>query len=113
MTLNDARRVAEIHVHAWQVAYKGILPTEILDNINLEERVAMWTNKLIPQSNRDNLVLEDDNIIWGWAAHGKCRDHDKDSVITKDLYGIYVSPERFRHGYGRLLWNETFTRLIS
>jgi len=42
MTLADAERVAEIHVQAWQVAYRGILPDEILDAIKLEERVALW-----------------------------------------------------------------------
>ena len=111
MTVSDARRVAEIHTRAWQVAYEGILPSSVLDNINLEERVEMWRDTIIPMPNRDNIVLEEDGALLGWAAHGPSRDDDKDHAATRELYGIYINPDRFRHGYGRMLWAEVLKRM--
>ena len=35
-TLEDARKIAEIQVASWQVAYRGILPDEFLDQMNVE-----------------------------------------------------------------------------
>ncbi|EQB86230.1 hypothetical protein J2Z44_002418 [Clostridium punense] len=36
--IKDARTLGEIHSKSWKVAYKGIVPDEILKNITVEKR---------------------------------------------------------------------------
>lgn len=113
MLPEDAPRVAAIHLHAWHVAYAHILSPEILNSPVLKDRIRVWREELIPQEDRENLVFEVDGVIQAWAGHGPCRDKDKDPSVTAELYGIYVSPNRFRHGYGRLLWDEVQERMTA
>jgi hypothetical protein len=39
----DAPLVADVHVRAWQVAYRGLLPEEYLDRIRPEDRASRYT----------------------------------------------------------------------
>src|ERR671912_596226 len=32
---DDAERIAGVHVRAWQVGYAGIIPSEVLDRLNV------------------------------------------------------------------------------
>ena len=68
MKIEDAFRVADIHARAWQVAYKGILDQKLLDAINVMEWEEMWRDKLIPNPERTNLVLDVEAKIKGWSA---------------------------------------------
>ena len=111
MKIDDAERVAEIHVDAWRAAYTGILSSQILDAICLEKRVERWRDVIIPQSDRNNVVIIDDKQICGWSSFGETRDEDKDKSTTGELYGMYICPNQFRKGLGTLLWQETCKRL--
>jgi len=44
--LDDARAIAEIHVRAWQWAYRGQIPDEILDGLSVEHREQGWRRQL-------------------------------------------------------------------
>ena len=37
-TSDDARQIAEIIVEDWKIAYKGIIDSDFLDSMNVEER---------------------------------------------------------------------------
>jgi len=39
---NDAFEVAMVHVTSWQVAYRGILPAEYLEELRVEDRVQKY-----------------------------------------------------------------------
>jgi hypothetical protein len=38
----DCRAVAQIHVDAWRVAYDGIVPSDYLAALSVDQREAMW-----------------------------------------------------------------------
>ena len=35
----DARGIAEVHTRTWQAAYRHVFPAEVLDGLDVEERV--------------------------------------------------------------------------
>ena len=102
----DVSRVAEIHVRSWQVAYKGILPQEFLDNLSIKQRETLWRNDIFPKMGRSNYVLEVAGNVLGWVSVGPSRDDDADENIIGELYGIYLDPQFYRIGYGTKLWRE-------
>ncbi len=38
----DAPSLAAIHVAAWQVGYRGVMPNNFLDTLSVSERETMW-----------------------------------------------------------------------
>ena len=102
----DVRRVAEIHVRTWQVAYKDILPQKMLDNLSIEQREESWRKKFLSQGSRSNYVLEVSGDIRGWISVGPSRDEDANEKNISELYGIYLDPRFYGIGYGTKLWHE-------
>ena len=109
MRIEDAFCVADIHTRAWQVAYKGILDQKLLDTIDVMEREVMWRDKLIPNEDRTNLVLEVEAEIKGWSAFGRSVDDSE----AQELIGIYVDPLYFREGVGTELWRATSEHMLK
>ena len=42
----DASRIAEIHVWAWQKAYDGLFPVELLEGLSVADRTSTWRERL-------------------------------------------------------------------
>jgi hypothetical protein len=42
----DARRIAEVHVRSWQVGYRGILPQDLLNGLDPQQRVPRWEARI-------------------------------------------------------------------
>ncbi len=102
----DIRRVAEIHVKSWQVAYKGILPQKRLDNLSIEQREETWRKNFLSKGARSNYVLEVAGDVRGWISVGPSRDEDANEKNIGELYGIYLDPRFYGIGYGTRLWHE-------
>jgi hypothetical protein len=62
----DARAVAEVHVRSWQAAYRGLLPQDYLDGLDLtlDKREAYWREAII-QGGPGLLVAEVDGAVVG------------------------------------------------
>ncbi len=102
--LADAEAIGRLHTRAWQAAYRGILPQEILDGLDVDERVEQRRKALIEPFRPDvvNWVLEDGGTVRGWAATSAARDEDLGDD-TFELLAIYLRPEDVGLGYGRRL----------
>lgn len=101
--INDAKILGEIHAKSWQVAYKGIVPEEILANITPERREKYFEKALTEGWEEDALIYKDNDAA-GLICIGKCRDEDK-SQEYGEVWGIYLSPEYWNDGLGRELMN--------
>ena len=104
MTANDSKSVAEIHTQSWQFAYKGIIPQEFLDAIDVKKREENWARGLIEDPGLIRLVAKDNNdSIIGFV----CGLHNRDKAlkIDSELWAIYVYPDQIRRGIGKLLFN--------
>jgi GNAT superfamily N-acetyltransferase len=95
-TTADAEAIAEIHVAAWQVAYRHAFPAEKLDALTPEERVERWRRNLEEQT---VFVADDGTTVIGWASAGRSREAEDEG----ELYGLYVAPEAWGRGAGRAL----------
>jgi ribosomal protein S18 acetylase RimI-like enzyme len=102
---DDAGAIAAVQVHGWQAAYRGQLPDDYLDALDVEARERAWRDRL-GTVERDvqsfTLVVEDAGRVVGFVTAGPTRDPDA-GPRTAEVYAIYVAPERLREGFGRAL----------
>jgi ribosomal protein S18 acetylase RimI-like enzyme len=108
-TRDDARGIATVQVHAWRVAYAGIVPAAFLDSLSVDERAGRWERNLA-ELGAETWVVVDGGAVVGWATVGACRDADATPALG-ELWAIYVSPAHWRGGVGRALWEHGRARL--
>lgn len=107
----DARRIAEIHVQTWQVAYDGIVPAEYLASLSVERYESMWRDN-IAKGAPELLVAHEDEAILGWVAYGHSRDEGAKQDVA-EIWAIYVDASRWATGVGRSLWAAAKPRLLK
>jgi ribosomal protein S18 acetylase RimI-like enzyme len=100
---SDARGIAEAQVAAWQTAYRGLLPDELLDTLSVSGFENRWRLRLTFEDSRQTLVYEQDGHILGFVAFGPCRDEDIPALHIGEIYAIYLHPVHWRQGYGSSL----------
>ena len=101
-TPDDACEVASIHVRAWQVAYRGLLPQEYLDALRPEDRARGYTFGHTGAEHPAALVAVEHGMICGFVITGP--SHDSDLQDARELWAIYVDPQRWGNGIGRSSW---------
>jgi ribosomal protein S18 acetylase RimI-like enzyme len=103
----DARAIAKIQVNASRVAYAGIFST-VSSTMTVESRIPVWQDFIAVAGGQQRLLVAEQSAeICGYAHFGPTRDRDQ-SASPAELYSIYVTPERWRHGIGsRLLIQST------
>ena len=94
---SDAAGVASVHVAAWQWAYRGIMPDELLDGLQPERRQAMWEST-IGRDGHAVFVAEGGGEIVGFCHAARHTDDD-----LGELYAIYLLQNVTRRGVGRRL----------
>jgi ribosomal protein S18 acetylase RimI-like enzyme len=99
---DDALSLSEIHVLAWQGAYRGLLPDSLLDSLSAADRLPRWQERLAETTSRV-LVAELDGQATGWLVIGEQRDEDLDPKRVSEIYAVYVHPDFWRHGCGAAL----------
>jgi RimJ/RimL family protein N-acetyltransferase len=111
---DDGSAIARVHIHAWQVAYAHIFPSEALDGLSsgLDRRAAFRRETIDAGHARTyTLVCQDGDRIVGFASIGPTRDVDLDPEQVGELYAIYVLPEAWGQGVGQALMRELVNRL--
>lgn len=110
--IDDARRIAEVHVRSWQAAYRGQLPDDYLASLSVDQRESVWREILgtsaWPASGA--LVVTRDANVVGFAHLGPSRDADS-LPLTGELTAIYLAPEVWGQGGGRALIRRAVDRL--
>ncbi len=112
--VDDAVVIAQIHVWSWQQAYSGLLPQAFLDSLEPADRVDRWRAMLDEQGASANatLVLVDDGRVQGFAHVGPSRDDDAGDGVG-EVVSMYLRPQVWRRGYGRLLMSEACDTLTD
>jgi ribosomal protein S18 acetylase RimI-like enzyme len=107
IALEDAEEVERLRVAGWQAAYRGILPDDYLNRLRVDgER---RRRHMVEQATaaQPSIVVESVAVqagaIVGWVAAGRCRDADRPGPGQGEVYAIYVLPEWWGRGAGRLL----------
>lgn len=84
----DALRIATIHVEAWRVGYRAIVPDEYLRALSIEQRQTVW--RQILASGESVWVAEDGGKIKGWISAARSRDVDA-SQLTGEIWAVSAS----------------------
>jgi ribosomal protein S18 acetylase RimI-like enzyme len=128
---DDAEQVERLRVAGWQAAYRGILPDDYLDRMRvdgerrrrhmIEQAAAAQKAASREAATREAAMREgaagrravpavvvesvavQANAIVGWVVGGRCRDADRPGPQHGEIYAIYVLPEWWGRGAGRLL----------
>jgi ribosomal protein S18 acetylase RimI-like enzyme len=125
-TAEDAGQLARVHVRSWQAAYQGLMPQEYLDGLDPADRVERWQNILAAVAEaqqsggpfRGAVVAiagrpGSDEAICGFALFGPTRDQDEDARRTGEISAIYLMPENWSTGVGRMVMAEAVSQLAG
>ena len=106
----DARAIAEVHIASWQVAYRGFFPDAVLDNLSLADREAMWTSRLTTASH-GLWVTGDPGRLSGFISTCPSRDADLPPPEHHEIAALYVHPDAWGAGCGRVLCEAAFAAM--
>jgi GNAT superfamily N-acetyltransferase len=100
-TPNDATVLAEIQVHAWQKAYRGQIPCDHLDGLDVAVAARRWRQN-IADGSRAVFVVEASAVPVAWGSFAVARDKDL-PTNAGEITALYVHPEHWRCDHGRCL----------
>jgi len=107
---SDAYGLAEMHVAAWQSAFRGMLPDDFLDGLTVAGRAERW-QQILTETARHVWVVSEAERIVGFVSIGASRDDDACPGQTGEIYAFYVHPDRWRHGIGSMLMAQALREL--
>ncbi|PYO91998.1 MAG: hypothetical protein DMD62_14360 [Gemmatimonadetes bacterium] len=103
----DVGAVARIHVESWNVAYRGIMPDDVIARTDLAYRTAFWTERIADREWPVFLIEEDGETV-AFCQMIPTRDPEDDRTRVGQIPSLHVLPHLRRRGYGRLLLDEVF-----
>jgi ribosomal protein S18 acetylase RimI-like enzyme len=106
---DDAEAMGEIHVRAWQAAYRGVMPDDYLDGLDAADRARLWREGIARRPEPPPLVAVADGVVVGHAACGPTDDPEG----AGELYSINVDPDCWGSGAGRALLTTAEERLAA
>ena len=98
----DARSLAEVHVASWRDAYRGIIPDSVFEFFTIDRRENHFLEALKSQA-EETALIEEEGKVAGFTTIGASRDKDAGEENEGEIWGIYISPDHWRKGYGRRL----------
>ena len=109
MAPSDVGVVAECHTRAWQMAFRGILTDGLLDALTIAEVEESW-RALVSKPGRLNLVAEGPDGVVGFVA---LEAIPVVAGAAGEVIGIYVHPDHWRAGAGRLLLTAALSHMAA
>jgi GNAT superfamily N-acetyltransferase len=104
-TADDADAIGRVQVETWRAAYRGLLPDEIVEGFDVEERRRLWREGLSRprRPGSETLVAEVGGAVVGFTSVGVWREGDEPVAGIGELFTIYVDPAHWGTGVGRAL----------
>jgi GNAT superfamily N-acetyltransferase len=109
---DDANAIACIHVRSWQAAYRGVVPDAVIDGFSVEQRERAWRERLSVRGEASfTLVAELDRQLAGFCSVVLPSRDDDAGERTCEVAALYVEPDVWRAGVGRMLLNAALSLL--
>jgi GNAT superfamily N-acetyltransferase len=102
-TVADALAIAEVHVHSWQWAYRGLIPDDYLDRLSIQRGAEVHTQRLAIETGGRTWVADQEGQVIGFATTGPSRDPDA-SPRTAEIGAMYLRREAAGTGVARALF---------
>jgi GNAT superfamily N-acetyltransferase len=109
----DAYEIVRINADGWRRAYAGIVPDDVLAAIDVDQRAPRYERRMAEDTTHDTLVAVDGSRIVGYVHFGPYRDGDALDPTVGEVNAIYVDPEEWGTGAGRLLMDGALERLTA
>ncbi|MGB8627758.1 MAG: GNAT family N-acetyltransferase [Candidatus Cybelea sp.] len=105
----DASGIARVHVAAWDRAFRGIVPDDVIAARTLEVRIGQWTS-VLQKPDRVTLVAHgDDDLICGFASAVPIPEPNFQGYLET----LYVAPALWERGVGRELLSAIAAELLA
>lgn len=98
----DAAGVGRIHVESWNVAYRGIMPDDVIARTDLAYRTQFWAER-IADKNWPVFVIEEEGECVAFCQMIPSRDDDDDPRRVGHITSLHVLPHLRGQGHGRAL----------
>jgi ribosomal protein S18 acetylase RimI-like enzyme len=98
----DAETVAKIHVASWDVAYRGIMPDDVIARTDVAYRTHLW-NQRLGDGAWPVFLLEDEGQTVAFCHMYPTHDPDDDPKSVGHITSVHVLPHLRGRGYGRRL----------
>jgi ribosomal protein S18 acetylase RimI-like enzyme len=108
----DSSDIARIHVASWRAAYKGIVKDSILKELDVTAREKTW-GQILAQTEFPCYLAASENYVFGFAHISRSRDSDRNPSEVGEITSIYVDPDKYRQGNGKLLMNHAMQFFIE
>ena len=111
-SLADAAGTARVHALSWKSAYRGIVPDDFLEAIDVDAWAERHRRSMV-EDPQDfvSYVAELEGEIVGWALGGPNRDSALG--FSAELFTLYLLPEYVRQGIGRRLVRAVAESLVE
>ena len=111
--VEDSPGIAHVHVQGWLTTYQGIVPDEVLANLDTERREAFWRQTLTDHAETHPLYVAENEQgqITGFISGGQEREGSYG--YSGELLAIYLLPEARGSGTGRKLVQILVKNLIQ
>jgi ribosomal protein S18 acetylase RimI-like enzyme len=90
----DLESVVGVHIRAWQKAYRGMLPDEVLDALDPVEWARRRREIREIADGRAGYLAEVNGVIAGFVQCGP----DREDPVYGEIYAIYVDPDYWGTG---------------
>lgn len=97
--IEDAFDIAKISKDSWQITYKGIMPDEFLNSLEIL-KIAKQKEELLKNPEINTYVYEENEIL-GFVTFSESEENKN----IGEIYAIYLKPNKKRMGIGSKLFN--------
>jgi GNAT superfamily N-acetyltransferase len=101
----DASQLAKVNVNSIRSTYESLVPSSVLGSLSFRDYENRFHQRIV-EDRWHIFVVEADGQIMGFTALGD-EVEKAGQTLTGQLNVIYLDPQWWRRGVGRLLWNET------
>jgi len=103
----DTETVARIHVASWRVAYRGIMPDDVIARTDLKYRTALWAERIADRE-WPIFLIEANRAGVAFCQMIRTKDPDDDPQRVGHITSLHVLPQLRGLGYGRALLELVF-----
>lgn len=86
--MSDSGPIAQFHTECWREAYRGLVPQDYLDRVDVGDRAVRWRDRLV-NGGRRAVVAEVGGQIVGVVSWARSRDAG--SAPPLELKSLYVA----------------------
>jgi len=103
----DAPEIARVHVEGWQWGYRGVLPSELLDELSVSSREDLWRHVIARQPTMEARVwvAERNDRLAGFVSTGPARETAQapEGERVAEITALYQIEATAGTGLGRQL----------